>query len=128
MSMVADLAKETWDVIVVGTGMGGATIGYALARAGKRVLFCEKGRSHLDNPNALRGDFAESYFERPAAPGSEHFEILARSGRCTDTIQDRSGNRVRQHIPFIGSGTGGSSTLYGMALERFYPEDFNPRS
>ena len=32
-----------WDVVVVGTGMGGATAGYELARLGRRVLFIEKG-------------------------------------------------------------------------------------
>ena len=32
-----------WDTIVVGTGIGGATIGHALARAGREVLFCEAG-------------------------------------------------------------------------------------
>jgi choline dehydrogenase-like flavoprotein len=35
----------TWDVIVVGTGMGGGMLGYSLARSGRRVLFVEKGRS-----------------------------------------------------------------------------------
>ena len=34
-----------WDVVVVGNGMGGSTVGYALARSGHRVLFVEKGKS-----------------------------------------------------------------------------------
>ena len=40
--------RELWDVIVIGTGMGGATLGHALAQAGRRVLFVEKGHSNLD--------------------------------------------------------------------------------
>jgi choline dehydrogenase-like flavoprotein len=107
--------------------MGGATLGYALARAGKRVLFCEKGRSRLADAQALRGKFAEVFFPRPEAPGPEHAELLARAGRCSDVIEDRSGRRPRRFIPFIGAGAGGSSALYGMALERFFPEDFTPR-
>jgi glycine/D-amino acid oxidase-like deaminating enzyme len=40
-------ARE-WDVVVVGTGMGGATIGHALVERGHRVLFLECG----DDPQA----------------------------------------------------------------------------
>ena len=44
-----------WDVIVVGTGMGGGTLGYSLARSGRRVLFVEKGRSTLPGtPGTIR--------------------------------------------------------------------------
>ena len=39
--------RVVWDVIVVGTGMGGGTLGYSLACSGRRVLFVEKGRSTL---------------------------------------------------------------------------------
>ena len=53
MTEIADLITQRWDVIVVGTGIGGATLGYALAKAGKRVLFCEKGRSYLGDAEAL---------------------------------------------------------------------------
>ena len=35
-----DVGAVEWDAIIIGTGMGGATIGHALARSGKRVLFC----------------------------------------------------------------------------------------
>ena len=125
--MASEWAHTKWDVIIVGTGMGGATLGHALAKAGKRVLFCEKGRSHLAADAPLRGDYAESFFERPQAPAPEHANVLSRAGRCWGTIEDRTGPRVRRFIPFIGSGTGGSSALYGMALERFYPQDFTPR-
>lgn len=45
---------QEWDAIVVGSGMGGATIGHALARAGKKVLFCELGTASAE-ARALRG-------------------------------------------------------------------------
>lgn len=35
--------RGEWDAIIVGTGMGGATLGFAFERAGWRVLFLEKG-------------------------------------------------------------------------------------
>src|SRR5690349_11882496 len=119
--------QRDWDVLVVGTGMGGATLGYALARGGKRVLFCEKGRSHLGDGQALRGDYAETFFARPEAPQPRHRDVLLRAGRYADAVADDSGPRPRRYVPFIGCGTGGSSALYGMALERFFPADFTPR-
>ena len=33
----------------------------------------------------------------------------------------------RSFIPFVGAGAGGSSALFGTALERFFPGDFTPR-
>lgn len=121
------LIDRRWDYLIVGTGMGGATVGYALASAGKSVLFCERGASHLTDPAALRGDFAEASFPRPEAVQPKHAGILLRAGRCAEPLTDVSGTHPKSHIPFLGSGTGGSSALYGMALERFFPRDFTPR-
>lgn len=37
-------ASETADILIVGAGAVGLTMGIALARAGKRVLLCEAAR------------------------------------------------------------------------------------
>lgn len=116
----------TWDVIVVGTGIGGATAGYALARAGKRVLFCERGLASPRGGAGLRGAYPESSFPDAKAPDLEHRPILAKAGRCSDLFEDRSHRRGRHFIPLLGAGAGGSSALYGMAMERFFPADFEP--
>lgn len=129
-----DAASQRWDAIVVGTGVGGATFGLAMARAGKRVLFCERG---LRRPAiAAQGDAAphEAYPEsslaghRPAQTPMAR-AVLRRAGRQADALQDESssGQRHRSFIPFIGEGSGGSSALYGMAMERLFPGDFRPR-
>lgn len=115
-----------WDVVVIGTGIGGATIGLALARQGKSVLFCEQGGSSVSSSHANRGDYAEMFFPKVTVPDDKHRLILQRSGRWAEMLEDHSGTRTRKHIPFIGSGTGGSSALYGAAMERFFPEDFTP--
>ena len=39
-----DPEGEEWDAIVVGTGMGGGTFGYELARRGRRVLYLDRGK------------------------------------------------------------------------------------
>ncbi|MBV9723586.1 MAG: NAD(P)-binding protein, partial [Gammaproteobacteria bacterium] len=36
-------AAREWDVAVIGTGIGGATVGWELASRGVSVLFVEKG-------------------------------------------------------------------------------------
>jgi choline dehydrogenase-like flavoprotein len=123
---MADELDQLWDAVVVGAGMGGATLGFALARAGQKVLFVEKGASHLDNPAATRGSYAECAFPSPAAPQPRHRATLEQAGRYTDLVEDRSQPRTTSFIPFIGAGAGGSSALYGMALERFFPSDFAP--
>ncbi|MBT8408028.1 MAG: FAD-binding protein, partial [Alphaproteobacteria bacterium] len=41
--MIGHLLDAAWDVIVVGTGIGGGTLGRALAENGQKVLFVEKG-------------------------------------------------------------------------------------
>lgn len=123
--MLDDL-DQLWDALIVGTGMGGATLGLALARAGQRVLFLEKGASHLHNAQAILGRYAETSFPLPAVAQASHRDNLQRAGRYVEMIEDRSGPRTTRFIPFIGAGSGGSSALYGMALERFFPSDFEP--
>jgi len=124
-----DPVDQTWDVIVAGTGMGGATLGYALAKTGLTVLFCERGRSHLGSgaKNSLLGAYAETLANDPWRDPERLKDLLMRGGRYSMEIHDRSNRRPKPFIPFMGSGTGGSSALYGMALERFFPADFVPR-
>lgn len=121
-------AKRHWDVIVIGTGIGGATLGHALARAGRRVLFCEQGMSHLDSAAVLRGQYAELFFPEPSVPQQRYSDILQRAGRWHESVCDDSFRPERRFIPFLGAGAGGSSALYGMAMERFFPADFAPRA
>jgi choline dehydrogenase-like flavoprotein len=117
-----------WDVIVVGTGMGGGMLGYRLARSGRSVLFVEKGRSTLPGtPGTIRSAMPELVEPLAARSAGAYFDALARGGRSTDEIEDISGRFSKRFVPFIGSGTGGSSALYGMVCERFFARDFTPR-
>ncbi len=120
--------RVVWDVIVVGTGMGGGMLGHQLARSGRRVLFVEKGRSTLPGtPGTIRSAIPEQAEPRAYRSAEAYYDALARAGRSTDEIEDISGRVPRRFVPFIGSGTGGSSALYGMVCERFFARDFTPR-
>lgn len=122
-----DPTRIIWDAIVVGTGVGGATLGHALAKAGKRVLFCERGLNNIARPGALTADYAEQLGQDKAGMlDAQSAMLLANAGRFDDVVIDESNSRTRHFVPFVGSGSGGSSALYGMALERFAKSDFAP--
>lgn len=115
--------SEVFDFLIVGTGMGGGPIGLRLAQAGFSVLFIEKGRAqNLDT--SLKGKYAELFFQKDSS-SNEKIEILKNAGRFFGDILDQTrsikGNSI---FPFMGSGVGGSSALFGMVLERFKSIDF----
>ncbi|OMC52168.1 glucose-methanol-choline oxidoreductase [Mycobacterium sp. IS-836] len=120
--------RVTWDVIVVGTGMGGGMLGYSLARSGRRVLFVEKGRSTLPGaPGTIRSAIPEIAEPVAARAAATYHDALSRAGRSTDEIEDISGRHARRYLAGVGSGTGGSSAIYSMVCERFFARDFIPR-
>ncbi len=120
-------SSQKWDVIVIGAGVGGATIGYALAKAGKKVLFLEKGLSRRDEKNLLLEDkHAELFFPRVDVARPQYSDILKRSGRWAETLTDQTQKKENEFVPFLGTGDGGSSSIYGMVMSRFFPQDFEP--
>lgn len=119
------LTTREWDCIVVGTGMGGSVLGLMLAQAGWRILFIERGRQHFDGEE-IAGRYAETSFRPSDYPQEKHADVLSRAGRYPEALVIEKERRSHLYVPFIGSGTGGSTALYGMALERFFPADFTP--
>lgn len=120
--------QVVWDAIVVGTGMGGGPLGYSLARSGRKVLFVEKGRSTLPGVSGtIRALMPEMAEPRAGRSMGAYCDALARGGRSTDEIEDISKRFSQRFMPMMGSGTGGSSSLYGMVCERFFAADFTPR-
>lgn len=124
---LADAALETWDAVIVGCGVGGATLGYALVQRGQRVLFVEAGLG--PDQRTKSATYPEMSLPSPDAVANNlPFDALLQHGRQTSPILDMSAGRRRSFIPFIGKGAGGSSQLYGMAMERFQPQDFQAAS
>lgn len=116
--------EKIWDVIVIGTGIGGGTVGYEMARSGHSVLFLERGSaSYLPSARALKGDFPEKYFSRNGAL-MEDGDLLRRAGRSIQKWVDVCGDKRYEFTPLLGAGVGGSSQLYGAAMERFFSMDF----
>ena len=114
-----DPQGESWDVIVIGTGMGGSTVGYGLARAGRKVLFLEKGHYLFGDHKRGAGALEEEESTEPAGRLNE--------GRWPNRINGRvSDERISMFAP-LGCGTGGSSGLYAAQLERLLPSDLEPR-
>ncbi len=54
---MTETIPDTYDVIIAGSGPGGATVAREMARAGKRVLLLEKGKYHK-NTGTYRGALA----------------------------------------------------------------------
>jgi choline dehydrogenase-like flavoprotein len=109
-----------WDVIVIGTGMGGSTAGFNLARLGRSVLFVERGKLLHHDPAVVRGaPFSwKGDAERALNHGWWPRPIYYR--------EDEGGAPVAGRPPF-GSGAGGSTAQFGAVMDRFRPEDFTPR-
>lgn len=108
-----------WDVVIVGTGMGGSTIGHALAKRGRQVLFLEKGQFLFDGTHRSDGRI-------PTNP-DQSVEGRLRGGWWPHQINGETSLGSLEFWPAMGCGTGGTSVLYAAQLERFQPHDFRPR-
>ncbi|MDU8910822.1 GMC family oxidoreductase [Aestuariicoccus sp. MJ-SS9] len=103
--MIPDAPEAGWDAIVIGTGMGGGTIGRALAEAGQKVLFVEQGRAgHRAERNGLSDIFVP--------------EARAARGLWPDPLHATLNGRETAFYAPLGAGLGGSSVFYAATLER----------
>ena len=106
--------SQQWDVIIIGTGVGGATVGHSLALAGLRVLFLEKGgriAAGADDSTAVAPEarVAHGFWPHPVS-------------------QRQANGEHRRFYAAIGCALGGSSIHYAAALERMADSDFEGRS
>jgi len=94
------------DIVIVGSGMGGATLAAGLAPSGARIVILEKGRQIPDD-----------------APARDPWRIYANSAfRSNETWLDAHGAAFE---PGNYYNVGGNSKLYGAVLIRYRSEDFD---
>lgn len=95
------------DVLILGSGMGGATLAAGLAATGRRILIVERGERLPDAPEAR---------DAAAVFGRGHY-------RPAETWRDAAG----QHFsPGNYYCVGGNSKFYGAVLMRYREADFAP--
>ena len=107
---IEDPSDKTWDVVIVGSGMGGSTTAFALAQRGIDVLVVEKG-SLLHKAGHAPND------------GEPIDETL---GHWPHKLAFQSNVGNGEVHAYLGCGSGGSTIAYGGVLERLAPVDFTP--
>lgn len=96
---------QSADIVIIGSGMGGATIASALAPSGRRIVILERGEALADTP-AARDDIA-----------------IFRDGvfRPEETWLDGNNRPFNPGNYYV---VGGNSKFYGAVLLRYRAEDF----
>ncbi len=97
---------EHYDIIIVGTGAGGATLAHRLAPSGKRILILERGTflpREKDNWNPVEVTKKDRYFN-------------------AETWQDKEAQELK---PAAGYWVGGNTKFYGGTLFRAREQEFD---
>jgi len=92
--------------------LGGGTLAYSLANAGKQVLLIEKGRASVINGGGVEVE-------------DLGVEERLDNGKWPKKLTAVVDGRRFDFWPPLGCGMGGSTLLYASALQRFRVEDFD---
>ena len=103
--MEASRTDRSYDVVVIGSGAGGASLAQRLAETGKSILILERGEYMPVEPENWD---PKEVFLRHRYRSQEHW-------------RDRGG---RSFTPNIHYWVGGNTIFYGAALYRFRKSDF----
>ena len=99
------MPSDHFDVIVIGSGPGGATLASRLAPTGKRILMLERG----------------DYLKREQANWDTAAVFNQARYKAKETWFDRKGGGFSPMVHYV---VGGNSKVYGSALVRMRREDF----
>jgi choline dehydrogenase-like flavoprotein len=99
------MPRENYDVIVIGSGPGGASLAQRLAPTGKRILLIERG----------------DYLPRSAANWDSQTVFVDGAYQAKETWHDSAGAEFHPGLHYF---VGGNSKVYGAALFRLRERDF----
>jgi choline dehydrogenase-like flavoprotein len=136
---------EQFDVVIIGSGAGGAPVAWELARAGRRVLVLEKGprlRTQDDNGSHGLSDFKRDEIFSAGPEKIITIEGVANKGRAffTSHIEPDLNDEPHLHsqtineVPVVtlegytAQCVGGGTQLYGAVSLRFTPDDMRLQS
>lgn len=105
---VPDHGEVTADIVIIGSGMGGSTLAWALRKSGAKVLVVE------------RGDYL------PREPENWSAEEVFHNARYRNAETWRDNVTGKQFAPGVHYYVGGNTKVYGACLPRFRIEDFGP--
>src|SRR5438552_13297400 len=94
------------DIVIIGSGMGGASLAYALAPTGASILILDKGWQLAERPENRD---ARAIFQRGFFRPQEHW-------------YDSAGKPFNPGNYYVH---GGNSKFYGAVLMRYRAEDFD---
>jgi choline dehydrogenase-like flavoprotein len=97
--------NQHYDVVVIGTGAGGGTLGHRLATGGAKVLWLERG----------------SFLPRERDNWESSAVFVRGKYLAPETWYDRHGQEFQPEVNYY---VGGNTKFYGAALFRLRPEDF----
>jgi choline dehydrogenase-like flavoprotein len=99
------MSSDHYDLIVIGSGPGGASLAQKVAKTGKRILMLERG----------------DYLPRSLANWDARTVFVEAAYQAKDTWYDGDG---RSFCPALHYFVGGNSKVYGAALLRLRERDF----
>lgn len=100
------MCDNNYDIIVIGTGPGGAALAQRLAPSGKRILIIERG----------------DYLPRSRANWDAKAVFVDGVYQSKETWYDKNGNPFHPGLHYF---IGGNSKVYGAALFRLRERDFD---
>ena len=99
------MSSEHYDVIIVGSGPGGGTMAWKLAKTGKRILLLERG----------------GYLKRELENWDSQAVFVDARYQAKETWYDSRGGSFHPGLHYF---VGGNSKVYGSVLFRLRREDF----